>query len=116
MRVKIEGFSLIELLVAMAIFLVISAAAFSLFSRQQPLSKMQQGQVATNIGLRNAIAQLQMDLVNAGTRYFVGVNVPSSPVGVTIQNKIVTTGSSCYNANTRQYSMSCLWLRCCFVS
>ena len=102
-----QGFTLVELLVAMAIFLVVGAAAFGLFARQQPLFKMQQGQVATNIGLRNAIAQLQMDLVNAGTRYFVGVNVPSSPVGVTIQNNIVTTGSSCYNANTRQYTASC---------
>lgn len=106
MRVK-SGFSLVELLVAMAIFLLISAAAFSLFVRQQPLYKMEQGQVSTNIGLRSAVAQLQMDMVNAGTRYFVGVNIPASPVGVSIQNNVVATGNSCYNATTQQYTGSC---------
>jgi prepilin-type N-terminal cleavage/methylation domain-containing protein len=101
------GFSLIELLVAMAIFLAVSAAALSLFSFQQPMFKMQQGQVGVNIGLRNAITQLEMDVVNAGTRYFVGVNIPSSPVGVTIVNNVVPAGNSCYNAATQTYSATC---------
>jgi prepilin-type N-terminal cleavage/methylation domain-containing protein len=103
----VRGFTLVELLVAMGIFLVVGTAAFSLFARQQPLFKMQQGQAATNIGLRNAVAQIQMDMVNAGTRYFVGVNIPASPVGVTIQNNVVATGNSCYNANAQQYTASC---------
>lgn len=101
------GYSLVELLVALAVFSIFSAAAFGVFSRQQPLFKMQQGQVATNISLRNAIAQLQMDVVNAGTRYFVGINIPSSPVGVTINNNIVGAGSSCYNATTQTYTATC---------
>ena len=45
-----------------------------------------------NVALRNAAAQMQVDLVNAGTAYFQGANIPSWPVGVTIVNNVVTSG------------------------
>jgi prepilin-type N-terminal cleavage/methylation domain-containing protein len=104
---RARGFSLLELVVSMAIFLVISAAALSLFRQQQASSQMLGGQVGLNLSLRNAISQLQMDLANAGTGYFQGANMPSWPVGVTIMNHVVSTGGSCYTASTFTYGTNC---------
>jgi prepilin-type N-terminal cleavage/methylation domain-containing protein len=81
-----EGFSLLELLVAMAIFLIISSVSFSLFSRHQALLGQEQMTVGLNIGLRNALSQIQLDVVNAGNGLILGPNVPAWPVGVTIIN------------------------------
>jgi prepilin-type N-terminal cleavage/methylation domain-containing protein len=86
-----EGFSLLELLVAMAVFLIIGAASFTLFSRHQALLSQEQGIVGLNIGLRNALAQMQLDVVNAGNGLILGANVPAWPVGVTIYNSNPTT-------------------------
>ena len=102
-----RAFSLIELLVAMAIFLLVGASAFILFSQQQTSANQQQGLVGLNIGIRNAIAQLQLDLANAGTGYYVGVNIPSWPVGVTIMNNVPAPGTSCYNSTTNSYTTNC---------
>ena len=54
-----HGFSLIELMVAMSVFLIISVTAFTLFSRHQSLLGQEQGVSGLNIGLRNALSQLQ---------------------------------------------------------
>ena len=102
-----KGFSLLELFVAMVVFLIVSAAAFSLFSQQQAASLSQQGQVGLNIALRNAVSQLEMDVVNAGTGYFPGVNIPGWPVGVSIVNNVVASGASCFNSTTLTYTSSC---------
>jgi prepilin-type N-terminal cleavage/methylation domain-containing protein len=99
-----KGFSLIELLVATAVFVLVTGAAFNLFMKQQKLESDQKGQAALNVGLRNALTQLQIDLANAGAGYFVGANVPSWPVGVTIINN--PPGSGCYTGNF-VYSASC---------
>ena len=104
---KCGGFSLLELLVASAVFLVISIAAFTLFAKQQLASQVAQGQVGLNLALRTAATQLQMDLANAGSYYYQGVNIPSWPVGVTIVNNVVAAGSSCYNSTTQTYGASC---------
>jgi len=101
------GFTLLELLVATAIFLLIGGAAFQLFSKQQTSSQIVQGQVGLNLALRNAISQMQMDLVNAGSGFYQGPNVPGWPVGVTIVNNVVPSGSSCYNSTTQVYGASC---------
>ena len=102
-----RGFSLIELLVAMAIFLLVSASGLILFSRQQTSANQQQGLVGLNIGIRNVISQLQLDLANAGTGYYVGANIPSWPIGVTIVNNVPPAGTSCYNATTNTYTTNC---------
>ena len=102
-----NGFSLIELLVALSLFLTVSAAAFNLFSKEETTFLHQQGMVGTNIALRNASTQIQMDLYNAGTAYFQGANIPSWPVGVTIVNHVVASGNSCYSATTFSYSSQC---------
>jgi len=62
-----RAFSLVELMVAMTIFLLVSASVFILFSQQQTNANQQQGLVGLNIGMRNAISQLQLNLTNSGT-------------------------------------------------
>jgi prepilin-type N-terminal cleavage/methylation domain-containing protein len=94
-----EGFSLVELLVAMAVFMLVSAVSFDLFSRHQALLSEEQSTAGLNIGLRNALAQAQLDLVNSGNGLIVGINVPAWPVGVTIQNSN-PTAAQCYQAAT----------------
>jgi Tfp pilus assembly protein PilW len=101
------GFSLIELLIAMSFFLTIAGAVFTMYGRQQAAYVAQQGQTGINIALRNAAAQMQIDLSNAGTAYFQGANIPAWPVGVTIVNNVVATGSSCYNTATASYTAQC---------
>jgi prepilin-type N-terminal cleavage/methylation domain-containing protein len=102
-----RAFSLIELMVAMAIFLLVGSSLFVLFSHQQTNANQQQGLVGLNIGIRNAIGQLQLDLANAGTGYYVGVNIPSYPVGVTIANNVPASGTSCYDVGTSTYTAKC---------
>lgn len=94
-----RGFSLLELVVAMAIFMLISGAAISLFRQQQINSQSMTGQVALNLALRNAVSQLEMDVANAGSAYFQSVNMPSWPVGVTVVNNVVTQGNTCKTGN-----------------
>jgi prepilin-type N-terminal cleavage/methylation domain-containing protein len=86
------GFTLIEFLVAMAMFVVVGGATFSMFAKNAPLFTQQQNTASLNIALENVVSQLQLDLVNAGTGYYPSTGViPSWPVGVTITNQIPTT-------------------------
>jgi hypothetical protein len=91
----------------MVVFLLVAASAFTLFSQQQTNANQQQGLVGLNIGIRNAMAQLQLDLANAGTGYSVGADIPSWRVGVTITNNVPGSGTSCYNAGTKTYTANC---------
>lgn len=101
---KQAGFSIIELLVALAVFAIVSAAALQLYSRHIQVYTQQQDLAALNLSLRNALTMMQMDLSNAGTGVFVGANVPSFPIGVTIQN---SNGVGCYNPATNAYTATC---------
>jgi type II secretory pathway pseudopilin PulG len=92
-----RGTTLFELVVSMAVFLVISGAAFSLFNQQQLATTNLQGSVGLNLALRNTTSQLQLDLANAGNGYYQqGALIPSWPVGVTIVNNFVQSGQPCY--------------------
>jgi prepilin-type N-terminal cleavage/methylation domain-containing protein len=104
-RSKSAGFTLMELLVAMAVFTVISVAAFQLVNRHAPLYNTQQMQAALNVSMRNAATQLQIDAVNAGSGYYTGANVPAWPVGLTINNRPATT--TCYDSTTNTYANTC---------
>ena len=89
------GTSLLELMIAIAIFMIISGAAFTLF-QQQPSSQLTlNGQVGLNLALRSTVSQLQMDVINAGNGYYQNANIPSWPVGVTIVNTMNTSGTAC---------------------
>jgi prepilin-type N-terminal cleavage/methylation domain-containing protein len=102
-----RGFTLLELVVAMAIFVLVSASALMLFSHQQTNANSQQGLVGLNIGIRNATAQMQLDLANAGTGAYSGYSTPTWPIGVTLVNNVTTAGTSCYNATTGTYGTNC---------
>lgn len=84
------GFTLLELVVAMAVFLILGSAAVKLANQSVGVAISQQGQSALNIGVRNASAQMQIDLINAGTGYFPTYNIPGAPLGIVISN--VSTG------------------------
>ena len=99
------GFSLVELMVAMAIFLVVGGAAVELAKRHVPLFTAQQSQTGLNLAMRNGVAQMQIDVVNAGTGYYQGVNIPSWPIGITILNS--TPGTGCFDAATNTYTSTC---------
>jgi prepilin-type N-terminal cleavage/methylation domain-containing protein len=91
-----SGFTLVELMVAMLVFLVVGAAAVNLIKKHVPLYATEQNQAALNVGVRNAVAQMQMDVVNAGSGFYPGANMPFFPVGITIANS-GTTG--CFDAS-----------------
>jgi hypothetical protein len=74
----------------MAVFLVLGLAATSLARQSVGVSVSQQAQSALNIAVRNASAQMQIDLINAGTGYFPTYNIPGAPLGIVISN--VSTG------------------------
>src|ERR1019366_5472336 len=102
---RIAGFSLLELMLAISMFVVIGGAAFMLFRQAVPVYTQQQNLAGIDIGVQNAVSQLQQDLVNAGTGYYVGGNIPSWPVGVTIVNQSDT--ASCVTGSPWTYSSGC---------
>ena len=104
-RRKSSGFTLLELIVATAVFLIVGGAAFMLFKRHARLFGDQQSQVAFSVSMRNALALMQIDTVNAGTGYYPGANISSSPIGVTVINN--KAGGSCYTAATNTYAAGC---------
>jgi prepilin-type N-terminal cleavage/methylation domain-containing protein len=104
-RRSTAGFSLVELLAAMAVFLIIGGAAVSLVKKHVPIFTSQQNQTGMNIAMRNAVAQMQIDVVNAGTGYYQGVNIPAWPIGITIVNS--SPGTGCFNNTTQTYQQSC---------
>lgn len=103
----VSGFSLVELLVATAILLVISAAALSLFTSHLPLFSEQQNQAGLNISMRNAVSQMQLDVANAGSGYYQGINIPDFPIGVTIVNNVATSSTPCNTSSTFTYGTNC---------
>lgn len=102
------GFSLLEFSMAMAIFLVVGGASLALFSRHSTLLSREQGVSGLNIGLRNALSQVQMDTVNAGYGRNLGANAPAWPVGITIYNSNPTTSQCNPTAtNPATYAAAC---------
>ncbi len=100
-----SGFSLIELLVAAAIFTLIGGASLSLFARHVPLFNQQQNLAGLNIAMRNAAAQIQVDIVNGGAGYYSSMNIPSWPVGIVINNNVVSSSGDCHSGTT--YGANC---------
>jgi hypothetical protein len=92
-------------MVAMAVFLIVGGAAINLVRSHMPLFNTAQNQTVLNITLRNAVAQMQMEVVNAGTGYSGAGAVAFSPMGATIQkaakptcNATATYGPGCFDS------------------
>jgi type II secretory pathway pseudopilin PulG len=103
---KANGFTLLEFLVAMSVFIVVTGAVFTLFRKDDPLFGQQQNMVGVNLALSNAVTQMEVDAVNAGTGYYSGTNIPNWPVGLTIQNSAPTAGT-CGDNTTYTYGSTC---------
>lgn len=91
-----SGFTLVELMMAMLVFLIVGGAAVSLIKKHVPLYAAEQNQAGLNIGVRNAVAQMQMDVVNAGSGFYPGANMPFFPVGITVAN---SGNAGCFDAS-----------------
>jgi prepilin-type N-terminal cleavage/methylation domain-containing protein len=105
-RNRAAGFTLVELMVAMALFIVLGGAVFEMFARQAPAFTKQQNLAGANISIQNAVSQMELDLANAGTGFYPGIVIPSWPIGVTISNQ-ASGGGPCNNPATFTYSASC---------
>jgi prepilin-type N-terminal cleavage/methylation domain-containing protein len=101
------GFSLIELMIALGVFAIIAAAAVSLFTRHAPLYTSQTNQAQLTFTLRSALAQIEMDAVNAGSGYYLSADVPDWAIGITIVNNVPAAGVDCHTAATYTYGPNC---------
>jgi prepilin-type N-terminal cleavage/methylation domain-containing protein len=106
-RPQDAGFSLLELVIAMSIFLIVGGTALTLFSRHQTLLGQEQGTAGLNIGLRSALSQIQIDAVNSGSGVITGAQIPAWPVGMTIVNSNPNATPTCSPATTGTYSANC---------
>jgi type II secretory pathway pseudopilin PulG len=112
-----RGTTLVELMVAVAVFIVISTVAFSLLNSQQNASIGANGRVGLNMALRNTASMLQMDLANAGNGYYQATqatNMAVGGLGVTLTNNVVaaTSGSGCYTAPTGSAALGTYGANC----
>ncbi len=89
------GFTMIEMLVAVGLFVIIGGAAISLFKQHAPLFTQQQALTGLNVTMRNAMAEMQMDVVNAGSGFYPGTNFQTgrlaSPSKTTLLAATATT-------------------------
>lgn len=102
---RTSGFTLIEFMVAMSMMIIIGGATMALFQQNVPSFNNQQNSSGLNIAMQSAVTQMQLDLVNAGTGYYPGVNIPSWPIGVTVVNQ--QPSSSCFTTGTFTYTSTC---------
>jgi type II secretory pathway pseudopilin PulG len=102
-----SGFTLLELLIASAMFIVIGGATLALFASHQPIFNQQQNLAEVNIALRNAVAQMQLDIANAGANYYTAANTPNYPVGVVVTNNVVASGGDCRSGTPLAYGANC---------
>jgi type II secretory pathway pseudopilin PulG len=80
-----RGFSLLELMIAMTDLLIVGGVAMTMFRQSTDLFTDQQNTTALNISMRNAMAQVQNDAVDAADGY-LNLGTTGWPVGMTITN------------------------------
>ncbi len=99
-----RGFSLIELMIAMAVFVIVAGAAFSLFGQEATVATQQQNLSGVNIGLRNGMSQMEMDMAGGGGNLLAGVN-NATPfyLSVIVNNNLPGVAAACA-PNTTNWS------------
>jgi Tfp pilus assembly protein PilV len=102
----VAGFTLIEFLIAMVLFMIVGGSILAMFAKNAPYFNQQQNMAGLNIALQNAVSQMQLDLVNAGTGYYPGTVIPSWPIGITVSNQ-PSGAPACNNAVTFTYTSAC---------
>ena len=106
-----HGTTLIELMIAVALFAIISGVSFMLMNSQQNSAVNMGSQTGLNMALRNSASMLQMDLANAGSYFYQDVNKSTGALGLTILNNVVATGTSsgtsCHTVGTTVYGNTC---------
>jgi prepilin-type N-terminal cleavage/methylation domain-containing protein len=102
---RMKGFTLLEFLVAMSMFLIVGGASLILFRDHAPYFNQQQNLAALNVAMQSTITQLQLDLVNAGTGYYAGANIPAWPVGLTVVNQ--NPANPCNDTTNFSYTATC---------
>jgi len=100
-----QGFTLVELMVAMAVFMVIGGAAIKLVRAHMPLVSSSQNQAGLNMALRSVAAQMQLDAVNAGSGYSEVSPANTWNMGIVVGNRVTTT--DCHDPATFVYSGGC---------
>ena len=91
-----QGFSLVELMIAMAVFVLVAGAAFSLFGQQASVATQQQTLSGVNIGLRNAMSQVEMDMAGGGGNLLAGVpNASPFYLSVIVNNNVAGVAANC---------------------
>ncbi|HYM07655.1 MAG TPA: prepilin-type N-terminal cleavage/methylation domain-containing protein [Terriglobales bacterium] len=99
-----RGFSLVELMIAMAVFVIVAGAAFSLFGQQAGMATQQQTLSGVNIGLRNAMSQMEMDMAGGGGNLLAGVqNASPFYLSVLVNNNVYNVAATCA-PNTTNWS------------
>jgi hypothetical protein len=93
-------------MVAMAVFMVIGGAAVRLFRVHVPLVSSSQNQAGLNMALRSVVAQMQIDVVNAGAGYTAVARQPWS-LGITMVNNLTGGGAACNDPVTFTYKANC---------
>jgi prepilin-type N-terminal cleavage/methylation domain-containing protein len=103
-----RGFTLMELLVATVIFVAVAGTAFSLFGQHATIAAQQQNLSGVNIGLRNAMTQMEMDLSGAGGNLLASISGIANPpqpfyFSVLINNNVAGVAAACA-PNTTNWS------------
>jgi hypothetical protein len=80
-------------------FMVIGAAAMTLIKAHMPMASSSANQAGLTMNLRNALSQIELDAVNAGTGYYPGTNVADWPVGFTVVNQDETVACNSGGVN-----------------
>ena len=98
------GFTLVELMIAMAVFVLVAGAAFTLFGQEAGVATQQQNLSGVNIGLRNAMSQMEMDMAGAGGNLLAGVtNATPFYFSVIVNNNLPGVAATC-TPNTTNWS------------
>jgi len=71
-RERSSGFSLLEMLVGIALMLILGGMVFALFNRHATVYKLQQEVTELNLGLRSGLELISADLINAGANLSSG--------------------------------------------